>query len=412
MKIYYKNKYLTIFLSIIICLVLNILFLKTESAKAEQSSGPSISIAPHTFDLSALEGDEIRQKIKIFNRSDTAIPLSVRVAGFDAEEETGEMIEAGLENPVIGWFEFERQSVIVDPGKKEEINFTVKIPEDAEHRGYYAVIFLEADISTYLYNESKLQVIPGLGIPFMLKVGEEQIAEPLAILEYSISDENRLEKTEKALNFFIRPFTGGQNEIAVVKPSEPSFVVKLKNNSSYHTKLSGKIKLSGLGWKLKNELEFPPITILPGKTRKVIINDQLGENEKSALVISTAMAARLDPARLAAEDGKKTDAKTGFGLMKAGLEIEAEGGIKKETNRWILVFSWRAALLLLMVAAAVVAIAVFLIKRKRLNKKLNEDLYAEKVKLEKTANEETSPKKKQPKEKRIVKKSERNRRKK
>lgn len=392
-------------------LLLGVFLLWNGAVNAQQSSGPSISIAPHTFDLSAEAGDEIRQKIKVYNRSDTAIPLKIKAAGFGAKEETGEMTEDDSQD-LTGWFEFEKQNFIVDPGKTENINFTVKIPADAEPRGYYAVVFLEADISTYLYNESKLQVIPGLGIPFMLKVGEEQIAKPLTILEYSISDENRLEKTEKALNFLTRPFIGEQNEIAVVKSGEPSFMVRLKNNSRYHTKLSGKIKLSGLGWKLKNELEFPPITILPGKTRKVIIEDQLGENKKSALVISTAMAARLDPARLAAEDGKKTDAKTGFGLMKAGLEIEAEGGIKKETNRWILVFSWRAALLLLMVAAAVVAIAVFLIKRKRLNKKLNEDLYAEKVKLEKTANEETSPKKKQPKEKRIVKKSERNRRKK
>lgn len=381
--------------SLILLLLLGVFLLQSDNAKAQQNSGPSISIAPHTFDLSAREGDEMREKIKIYNRSDTAIPLSVRVAGFDAEEETGEMMEGKAEDSIAGWFQFEKQSFIVDPGKAEGIDFTVKIPSDARSQGYYAVIFLEADISTYLYNESKLQVIPGLGIPFMLKVGEEQIAEPLTILEYSISDENHLEKTEKALNFFIRPFTGGQNEIAVVKPGEPSFTVRLKNNSSYHAKLSGKIKLSGLGWKLANELEFPPVTILPGKTRKVIIENQLGENGKSALGISTALAA----------GNEKNNTKTGFGLMKASLDIESEDGIKKEANRWTIVFSWWLVFLLLAVLAAVVATVAFLIKRKRLSKRLlDENLYAREIKPEKPAGKKSNPSKKQPDEKIKVKK--------
>ncbi len=351
-----------------------------------------LSVAPHTFDLSAQAGDEIRQKIKIYNRGDTAIPIRIRMAGFGAEEETGDMIEDNSQDSILGWLEFEKQDFIADPGKTEEVNFTVKIPADAEHRGYYAVIFLEADISTYIYNESKLQAIPGIGIPFMLKIGEEQTTEPLAILEYSISNADHLEKTEKALNFLTRPFAGGKNEIAVVKPGEPSFTVRLKNNSPYHAKLSGQIKLSGLGWKMKNELEFPPITILPGKTRKVLVENKLEKDRdrESALII---------PAVLAAEGGEKTDAKTGFGLMKARLDIESDKGIRKEASRWIVVFSWWIVFLSLVVIAAAVAIAAFLIKRKKLSGKLNENLSAEKIKPGKISGEKASPEKKQPEEK-------------
>lgn len=368
MRIYYKNKYLTITFCIILCLVLSVFFPRPSNVRAQQSSGPSISIAPHTFDLSAREGDEIKEKIKIYNRSDTAIPLKIKAAGFGAKEETGEMTEDDSQD-LTGWFEFEKQNFIVDPGKTENINFTVKIPADAEPRGYYAVVFLEADISTYLYNESKLQVIPGLGIPFMLKVGEEQTAEPLAILEYSISNASHLEKTEKALNFLLRPFVGEENKIAVVKPGEPSFSVRLKNNSPYHTKLSGKIKLSGLGWKLANELEFPPVTILPGKTRKVLVENTAGTSGTSFLNI---------PAVIAASGDEKTRVSVGFGLMRAELELNSGEGMVKNEKRWILVFSWTGALLLLIVAAAVIAIAVFLIKRKKLSEKRNENLCAEK----------------------------------
>lgn len=353
----------------------------------------------------------MKEKIKIYNRSDTAIPLSVRVAGFDAEEETGEMIVGKAEDSIIDWFQFDKQNFVVDPGKKEEINFTVKIPEDAERRGYYAVIFLEADISTYIYNESKLQTIPGIGIPFMLKVGEEQTAEPLTILEYSISDANHLEKTEKALNFLTRPFIGKQNEIAVVKPGEPSFTVRLKNNSSYHTKLSGKIKLSGLGWKLKNELEFPPITILPGKTRRVLVKSESGENVPSAYLESSSnkQAVISIPSAMAAAGAGGNDTKTGFGLMKASLDLESsEEGIKKEENRWIFVFSWWLVFLLLAALVAVAAITIFLLRKRKPKKKLDEnlfgDLFAREIKPEKSADKKYNLNKKQPGEKIKVKK--------
>ncbi len=333
-----------------ICVSLLVLFSKSNLAQAEENMGPSISVAPHTFDITAEPGEEISKKIKIYNRSNLAIPLSIKVKDFDAMDETGELIAADKESPVSHWLDFNEENLIVDPGKTEEINFTLKIPSDAELKGYYALIFLEADISTYFFNESKLQVIPGLGVPFMLKVGDLPSSDTLTVLEYSVSADHRLPKIEKALNFLAKPFLDG-SEIPVVESGEPSFVVKLKNNGAYHVKLIGEINLSGLGWKLENDLELPPSTVLPGRTRIVTVkgvsDEKMPEQKGEA---ETAMR----------NSGKQI----GFGLMQAKLSLESDQNVKKEEKKLILVFSWTVVFITVSLLIFVSILVLWLKRRK------------------------------------------------
>ncbi len=327
-----KAKILTIFL-------LSVIIFCPKTAEAEEkNSGPVISVVPHTFDLAVFPGEIVNDKIKIYNQGDVAVPFKLKLISFDAEDKTGDMVMSNLGNENIflkEWIRFDKEEFIIDPKKKETVNFSLKIPADTKNQGYYFTVLLEADISTYYFNENQIQAIPNLAILFLLKVGEEEEGgEKLTVLEYSIPEEKRLLKAEKIVNFFANPFLNEDEKIAVMKSGEPEFKVKLKNNSFYHTKLTGKIDLSGVGWKVKDELEFPPLTILPGKTRELLIGSQAGENKMSTIGV---------PSAIAAEKNGEKQTNVGFGLMCAKLNLESNEGIKKEENQLVFVFSWQMA---------------------------------------------------------------------
>jgi hypothetical protein len=299
-----------------------LLFFSTVAQAEEKNSGPSISIVPHTFDLSIFPGEEVKDRIKLYNRGDIAIPFHLKLVGLDAKDGTGEMIIAELdaENTSFqDWIKFDKADFIIDSGQKEIVNFSLKIPADTKNQGYYFMLLLQADISTYYFDENRIQTIPNLGVPFLLKVGEEEGIEPLSILEYSASEKDRFVGAEKLINGFISPFKNQGEAVEIIKSTTPTFVVKLKNDSPYHTKLTGKIDLSGLGWKVKNQLELPALTILPGKTRELLVG---ATDEKNSTK----------------EGSEKV---LGFGVVRAGLELETQTGFQKKENLWALVFSWK-----------------------------------------------------------------------
>ena len=321
-----------------------------------QEIGPSIAVVPHTFDLSVEKGEQINDRVKIYNRGQVAVPFRIKIVDFGAVEETGEMtmIEPSDSNSsATSWFEFEKQDFIVDAGQKEELNFSINVPEDAEPQGYYAMLMLEADISTYLFNESKVQVIPSMGVLFMLKVeGGLQTDEPLTILEYSVLEEYHLEGAEKVANFLAKSFVADDEQINVIKSQQPTFLVKIKNNDPYHKKLTGDIKLSGVGWKLEDELEVQPITILPGMTRKILVKGVQTEE------------GQIEGEEREKEGEGVEEKKGSFGFMQANLKIEEEQGFTKQRQQLIIVFSWKMVVLFLL-AIVLMIFPVWIVRKKR-----------------------------------------------
>ncbi|MEA1925740.1 MAG: hypothetical protein U9M90_00640 [Patescibacteria group bacterium] len=315
--------------------------------------GPAISIVPHTFDLTVEPGEEKSDRIKVYNQGEVAVPFTLKMVEFGAKELTGEMmmLERNEDQQTPSdWIEFEKEDFVVDPGQKEAINFSVHIPDDAEPQGYYAMALFEADISTLYFNESRVQIVPSMGVLFMLKVaGGEEAEEALTLLEYSVLDQHHLKGAEKIANFLAQPFISDDEQINVIKSEQPTFLVKIKNNDPYHKKLSGSIKLSGVGWKLENELEVQPVTILPGMTREILVKG----------------AAKKDKQEGGQDRKEEYLGKEGsFGFMQADLKIEEEQGFTKQQQQWIIVFSWKMAVLFLLAIACIVA-PVWIVRSRR-----------------------------------------------
>lgn len=339
-------------LTLLLAATFVVFFVCVDQSRAETiGTGPFISVAPHTFDISVERGEKVKDKIKIFNRGEFAVPFKVRVIDFDAIDETGEMeIAEGVEseNSAVSWFEFENENFIIDPQEKKNIEFTINVPRDAKEQGFYASVMLEADISTILFNESKLQVIPHLGVVFMIKVGQADLTSDLEILEYSVVAEDRLERAEKVVNFFTSPLDSESKDVDVTDTQAPEFLVKLKNNSPYHHKLEGIIKLSGVGWNMENELDFSEVTILPGKIRDILVKGTSDEKNTS-------------------DDGDdKISQNEGFGMLQADLNLKTTEGIQKEQQRWVLVYSWKMWVIVFLLGGGLILLTK-ISKRKILN---------------------------------------------
>jgi len=339
--IFARKKLIIVPVQLAFCLAVLILF-AVNKANADTSSGPYVAVAPHTFDLAVEKGQTVNDKIKIYNRGNFAIPFRINVVDFDAADETGEMeIENSTDegSSAVHWLEFSESDFIIDPQEKKDVEFTINIPRDCASQGYYVTALFEADISTYLFNESKLQVIPKLGVLFMLKVDQQgQMGDDIDIMEYSVATDQRLGGAEKLVNFFTNPFGASGAQVDVTSSGQPAFEVKVKNNSLYHQKLAGKIDLAGFGWNLADQLEFPEITILPGRTRKVLVKGAATVNESSDAEKELSPESQADQAQR----------QGGFGVMHAELDLETQEGAGKQEKRWVLVLSWKLILLILL----------------------------------------------------------------
>jgi hypothetical protein len=243
-------------------------------AKAQDIS-PRLSVSPHTFQLKVIPGQVIEEKVKILNQSQVSIPMTTKVVNFTAEEESGQMVfdEFSQDPSFVSrlWFKIENPDFILDPGETEEIRFQIRIPDNAEPGGHYAVLIFEPRLpSFYFKEEAMVRNIPEIGVLFLTSVQkftlEPDTESKLEISEFSLPKEKRLVTLEN----FVSRLLGGvalATEVNIVENPFLNFILKIKNNDIYHIKPSGKIIIYNFWGKRVGEVEIKQMTILPGKVR-------------------------------------------------------------------------------------------------------------------------------------------------
>jgi len=238
----------------------------------------SLNIAPHTFDLQVLLGEKIEDKIRIYNLSEVAVPIQVRVVNFEAAGEGGEIAFLESEEDISfnprKWIEIENPNFILDPKEKEDINFSIQIPENAEPGGYYATVIFEPKLPSFYFEEEAVRTIPEIGVLFLFSVKkfvlEPKIQEKLAIVEFSLPKEGRLVGLENLTSRLIGSVAQAAQFSITEKPPS-NFILRIKNNDIYHIKPFGKVLIYNIFGKRVGETEIPQRTILPGQIRKFSI---------------------------------------------------------------------------------------------------------------------------------------------
>lgn len=274
-------------LTILCFLFLFSFFLVVFEARAEEIK---LSVAPQKFDLVILAGDSYQGWFKLANRSQIALPVSLRAIPFGAEDKTGEMrFESAEPGSPSFWIKFETSELILKPGEARRLRFNIKVPANVEAGGYYFFVHFEPRFPSYYFEDigSKnvgSKVVPIIGVPFLISTKplllEAEKGREFEVAEFSISEEERVLLLENVLENVIKKFGFGKNivlaegeraekniSIQIVKSQPTKFSVRIKNNDIYHIKPAGTLSIyDALGNKL-GETELPDQTILPQKSR-------------------------------------------------------------------------------------------------------------------------------------------------
>ena len=247
-------------------------------ANAEEFK-PRLGVAPHTFEFQVSRGEVLKNKIKVLNQSEVAIPMATRITNFTAAEETGQMLfDEAAQDPSFAsrkWIKIENPNFILDPGETEEVKFSVEVPENAEPGGHYSVILFEPQLPSFYFKEGGIKTIPVIGVIFLISVKVEGLIEPetpLTIVEFNIPENLHLRRLENFLVGFVGLFTeviaAEKETLSIVETGHLSFTLRIKNNDIYHVKPKGKLLILTGGDKIVGETEITETTILPGKIRQ------------------------------------------------------------------------------------------------------------------------------------------------
>ncbi|MCK4827663.1 DUF916 domain-containing protein, partial [bacterium] len=208
----------------------------------------SLNIAPHTFDLQVLPGEKIEDKIRIYNLSEVAVPIQVRVVSFEAAGEGGEIAFLESEEDISfnprKWIEIENPNFILEPQEKEDVNFSIQVPENAEIGGHYATVIFEPKLPSFYFEEEAVRTIPEVGALFLISVKsfflDPGTQEKLNIVEFSLPKEGRLVGLENLASRLIGSVAQAASFNIVERPPE-NFILRIKNNDIYHIKPYGEV---------------------------------------------------------------------------------------------------------------------------------------------------------------------------
>lgn len=125
-----------------ILLVVFLGFAITGIVRAQTTSpGINLTVSPPVIELNAKPGDKITERFRLRNNQSTPINLGIDVKKLSSDSTSGEPIpaEPTKDDDFISWLTVDPSSVTVLPKEWTDVNFEIKIPENAAY-GYYYVL--------------------------------------------------------------------------------------------------------------------------------------------------------------------------------------------------------------------------------------------------------------------------------
>jgi hypothetical protein len=233
-------------LFIALSLVLSGSFTLVRPNHALAANTVAISVSPPRFELFGNPGDNLSEKIKVNNTSDGEITYTVSVEDFVA---TGEEGQVDFRDPatnkttysLANWVSVEPTRFTVAAGKDYTLNFTVRIPKNAEPGGHYASVQITIAGGS----------VPGGGASVASRVGS------LILLRVSgaTTEKLTLENFDTDNNYY---------------PTGPvTFNLRSKNEGNVHVAPTGTIVITDIFGRKVKEIPLTQANVLPGAVRQV-----------------------------------------------------------------------------------------------------------------------------------------------
>jgi len=348
-------------------LIASLLFLK--SSVGAQQNEIKLFVSPEMFELKVKRGELLSKKIKILNSSEVPVPIEVTATNFGAEENSGTITffeepikRVGAEDDISfnprKWINIENPNFILDPKETIGVDFSIKVPENAEPGGHYAVILFEPKLPSYYFEPgTALKTIPKIGVLILFSVeveGVKRAETPLVISEFIIPEKFRLQKLENLLADISGLFQKAQAEnrelFSIVEKSELPFSLGIKNEDIVHIKPEGKLSILNSHNKIVGETEIKETTVLPGRTRKFPVEFKPNLSGRLIKYLPAWFSGFISQNLL-------------FGKYKALLSLKVgQDIINKEIEFWV--FPWKVALIM------VLACIIFLVLMVKYGKRI------------------------------------------
>ena len=158
--------------------LLTLLALTFSFALLQSAQAAGIVLTPPKFEFDADPGQTINSVVKITNQNSSSLVLTSEAKDFIASGETGTptFVDPGEGNEAISlasWINInDQQPVVVRPGQKVEIPFTITVPENAEPGGKYGTMFFAPPAG-----EGQLSVVQKIGSLILVRVSGEIVEE-------------------------------------------------------------------------------------------------------------------------------------------------------------------------------------------------------------------------------------------
>ena len=170
-------------LILIVSIIGGVILINTASA---QKGEVGINISPLTFELTANPGDVLTNKLKVYNPTENIIGIKMEVEDFTVTGEMGEVIIEPAETEtysLAAWITTEPIEFTLGPREQKFVNFTLKVPENAEPGGHYGSV-LASTVGAIGEEVIGTTIAQKVGALVLLTVAGE-IKESLLVKEFS-----------------------------------------------------------------------------------------------------------------------------------------------------------------------------------------------------------------------------------
>lgn len=129
-------------IGLLLLLLVGVAFISIRIAHAQNTSpGIDITVSPPVIELNAKPGDTINERFRLRNNQSTSVDLGIDVKKLSSDATSGEPVpaEPTKDDEFVSWLTVDPSTVTVQPKEWQDVNFSLKIPENAAY-GYYYVL--------------------------------------------------------------------------------------------------------------------------------------------------------------------------------------------------------------------------------------------------------------------------------
>ena len=142
----------------------------------------AVSISPLNFEVNGNPGDVISNIVRIYNDTEADLPVNMEIRDFVAAGERGEVLvkESGNTSYSLqNWVTLNPQTFTIPPKSSQLVEFTIRLPANAEPGGHYASVLASISGSS----ESGTGISQKIGSLLLLNVAGDVI-ENLGVSDF------------------------------------------------------------------------------------------------------------------------------------------------------------------------------------------------------------------------------------